>query len=351
VKLNQLINRLPGSFYKMLLAFTFLLVLLGIIRIFSFSSNRSDDDELYKKYFKNNYRIFSVNIPNDLNFCNELVPIQDFEVRERIDREFLINTYWQSQTLLFAKRANRWFPVIVPILKRNGVPEDFKYLALAESGFTLNVSSKEAAGFWQFIPGTAQSYGLAITDEIDERYHLEKSTEAACKLLKEAHAKFNNWTLTAAAYNIGINGLARQLERQHGTSYYDLLLNEETARYVFRILALKEILSHPREYGFIVRKKDLYPPIPTKLVFVDTSISNLATFAEQLGINYKLLKYFNPWLRTDQLSNPEKTKYPIKLPIGSVKNYDELMNSHENGKTPPAIPVSPDSLDPLLNEK
>jgi hypothetical protein len=344
VNLNQLIKRLPGSFYKLLLAFTFLLVCLGVIRIFSFSSNKSDDDELYKKYFKNNYRIFSVNIPNDLNFCNEQVPIQDFEVRERIDREFLVNTYWQSQTLLFAKRANRWFPVIVPILKRYGVPEDFKYLALVESGFTLNVSPKGAAGFWQLIPGTAQSYGLVVNDEIDERYHLEKSTEAACKLLKEAHAQFKNWTLAAAAYNIGINGLARQLERQQATSYYDLLLNEETARYVFRILALKEILSNPREYGFIFRKKDLYPPIPTKTIQVDSSISNLANFAEQVGLNYKLLKYFNPWLRTEQLSNSEKLKYTLKLPLGSVKNYEDLIDSPENEKSLPAIPVSPDSL-------
>jgi len=347
VRLKELINRLPGSFYKLLLAFTFLLFLLGVIRIFSFSSHRSADDELYRKYFKDNYRIFSINIPNDLNFCGELVPIQDFEVRERIDREFLVNTYWQSQTVLFAKRANRWFPIIVPILKRNGIPEDFKFLALVESGFTYNVSSKGAAGFWQFIPGTAQNYGLTVTEEIDERYHVEKSTEAACKLLNDAHAQFNNWTLAAAAFNLGINGLIRQLERQRGTSYYDLLLNEETARYVFRILALKEILSHPREYGFVFRKKDLYPPIPTKSIMVDSSITNLANFAIQVGINYKLLKYFNPWLRTDQLTNTDKKPFFIKLPIGSVNNYDDLINSSENEKTPPAIPVTPDSLPEL----
>jgi len=335
---------MAGPFYKLLVAFGFVLILVGVIRIFSYSAQRSADDELYQKYFKDSYRIFSVNIPDNLNFAGEPVPIHDFEVRERIEREFLVNTYWQSQTLLFAKRANRWFPVIIPILKKHGIPEDFKYMALAESGFTHGVSTKGAAGFWQFIPGTAQSYGLTVSDEIDERYNVEKSTEAACRFLKEAYAEFKNWTLVAASYNIGLNGLTKQLERQRASSYYDLLLNEETSRYVFRMLSLKEILSNPRDYGFVIRKKDLYPPIPCTTIEVDSTITSLAAFAEQHAINYKLLKYFNPWLRTDQLLNPSKKKYSLKIPNPSVKNYEELIELDEIKSGKPAIPILPDSL-------
>jgi hypothetical protein len=214
-----------------------------------------------------------------------------------------------------------------------------------ESGFTHNVSGRGAAGFWQFIPSTAQAFGLVINEEIDERYHVEKSTEAACQLLKEAHKTLGNWTLAAASFNIGINGLQRQLERQKASSYYDLVLNDETSRYVFRVLAMKEILGNPRRYGFIYRKKDLYPPLPSQSISIDSSITNLASFAEQVGINYKLLKYFNPWLRSDVLTNPDGKKYSIKIPHSSVKNYDALMKMAELEMSNPAVPVS-DSLVP-----
>lgn len=343
MNLKKIIQKVPGTVWKVMISMTFLFGTLGIVRLFNYSANSETNDDLYQKYFTNSYKVFSVNIPSDLNFAGEPVPLQDFEVRERIDREFLVNTYWQSQTLLLAKRANRWFPVITPILKRNGIPDDFKYLAVVESGFTHNVSGRGAAGFWQFIPSTAQAFGLVVNDEIDERYHVEKSTEAACQLLKEAHKTLGNWTLAAASFNIGINGLQRQLERQKASSYYDLVLNEETSRYVFRVLAMKEILGNPRRYGFIYRKKDLYPPLPSQNITVDTSITNLASFAEQVGINYKLLKYFNPWLRSDVLNNPDGKKYSIKIPHSSVKNYDALMKMAELEMSNPAIPVS-DSL-------
>lgn len=326
----RLFNRRPGRFIKLLISLATFLMLIGMLRIFSFAEKRTADDELYDKYFRDHYRIYAVNVPHDLNFAGEPVPMEDFEVRERLDREFLVNTYWQSQTLLLIKRSNRWLPQISRILKQNGIPDDFKYLAVAESGFQHNVSSKGAAGFWQFIPSTAEAYGLLINDEVDERYHFEKSTEAACRMFREAYQKFGNWTLVAASFNLGTNGLQRQIEKQKVNSYYDLLLNEETGRYVFRVLALKEILSNPNRYGFLVRKKDLYPPLPGKTVVVDSTISNLTQFAEQHQTNYKMLKVFNPWLRSDKLSNPDKRKFRIHIPNESVKNYKELIKEAEN---------------------
>lgn len=314
-------------------------------RLFNYSAKIKTNDDLYQKYFNDNYKIFAVNVPDDLNFAGELVPLQDFEVRERIDREFLVNTYWQSSTLLLAKRSNRWFPVITPILKRNNIPEDFKYLAVVESGFLHGVSPKGAAGYWQFIPSTAKAYGLRVDDDIDERYHVEKSTEAACKYLNDSYKQLGSWTLVAAAFNMGISGVQKQLIRQQVTSYYDLLLNEETARYVFRILAMKEILSNPRRYGFVFRKKDLYPSIQTTKVKIDTTIKSLPSFAESQGLNYKLLKYFNPWIRTDELKVGANESFTLSLPHESVKDYELLLRMADAEMGEPAIPsTETDSL-------
>jgi membrane-bound lytic murein transglycosylase D len=324
--------------WKVAISLFFLLGVLGLSRLFNYSAKLRTNDDLYQKYFNDSYKIFAVSVPEDLNFAGEPVPLQDFEVRERIDREFLVNTYWQSSTLLLAKRSNRWFPVISPILKKNGIPEDFKFLALVESGFALGVSSKGAAGFWQFIPSTAEANGLIVNDNIDERYHVIKSTEAACRYFKTLYSKFNNWTLVAASYNLGENGLERQLIRQNVSSYYDLLLNEETGRYVFRILAIKEILNNPRRYGFIFRKKDLYPPIRTKTIQIDTSITNLPAFAESFGFKYKILKYFNPWLRSDGLINTDKKVFNITIPHESITNYDALLRLADDEMGPASIP-------------
>lgn len=321
--------KIPGGFFKAIASLLLLLVVLGILRLFTFSGKVGSEDDLYQKYFKDHYRIYAVNIPHDLNFCGEAAPVEDFEVRERLDREFLVNTYWQSQTLLLIKRSNRWLPTISRILKKNGIPDDFKYLAVVESGFQLNVSPKGAAGFWQFIPSTAEAYGLVINDEIDERYHFEKATEAACKFFKESYKTFGNWTLVAASFNLGVTGMQKQLERQKVNSYYDLLLNEETGRYVFRVLAMKEILSNPDRYGFVLRKKDLYPSLPGKIMVVDTGITSLPAFAQSLGTNYKMLKYYNPWLKTDKLSNPEKRKYSLLIPSENAQNYKALVKEAE----------------------
>lgn len=304
------------------MAFGCAIILLSVIKLFSYSVSDSISDSDYDEYFNASYKVFSIHIPKNLNFAGEKVPITDFIVREAVEKELIINTYWQSQSLLLHKRANRWFPVIEPILKQNGVPDDFKYIALIESQLTNVVSPQGATGFWQLVEPTAEGYGLVVNDEVDERYDVAKSTQAACKYFNEAYKLFNNWTLVAASYNRGMTGMQAALDKQKVNNYYDLLLTEETARYVFRILAMKEIISRPKVYGFILRKKDLYPPIATKKIIVDSSITDLAVFAISQKINYKILKTFNPWLRANTLTNPEKKKYAIEIPKGNITIYD-----------------------------
>jgi len=276
--------------------------------------NREIATENSTKNVSPTYKISAIDIPEDLNFAGEKVPFDDPEIMERVDREFLVNTYWQSNALLLMKRANKYFPIIEPILAKNGVPDDFKYLAVAESGLENVVSPAGASGFWQIMKTTGKEYGLEINENIDERYHVEKATEAACEYLKKSKAKFGNWTLAAASYNAGSYGIQKNLTAQDVNAYYDLLLGQETGRYVFRILAIKEILSHPQKYGFDIRKEDMYTQVPTFNVEVDAPISNFADFAKQYEINYKILKRHNPWLREPHLNNASRKKYNIEIP-------------------------------------
>jgi hypothetical protein len=252
--------------------------------------------------------------PTAIDFAGEKAPLQIADVRERLDRELLVNANLHSSTILIMKRANRAFPIIEPILKQYGVPDDFKYLAVIESALTNAVSPSGAKGVWQFMPETAKEKGMEVNESVDERYHLQKATEAACKYLVAAKQKFGNWTLAAASYNGGMNGVNTKIVEQQVTDYYDLLLTDETSRYVFRILALKEIMKHPDLYGFEVDKNEMYDYIPTKTIEVDSSITDLAVFAKKQGINYKILKIHNPWLRDKKLSNPTKKKYLIEIP-------------------------------------
>lgn len=269
------------------------------------SKVRTDNNELVKTY--------ALVLPSKLSFCNEAVPMKDQDVRERLDRELLVNTYWQSQTLLIIKEFNKIKPLIEPVLKEYGVPEDFIYLAAAESGFRNVVSPSKAVGVWQLLEETGKLYGLEINSEVDERYHFEKSTAAACKYLKQAYEKFGSWTMAAASYNMGMSGLSEISRKQKATDYYDLMLNTETSRYVFRILALKEIIRNPAKYGFIINETDLYKPYTYKTITVNTPIESLADFAFSNGINYKELKILNPWLRSTQLSNKTGKSYEIKI--------------------------------------
>ncbi len=319
--LNKIIQFLSSS-KKYFIVFGCTLALLSIIKLFNYSLSDNLSDTKYEDYFNSNYKTFSIRIPKNLNFAGEKVPITDFSVHEAMERELVINTYWQSQSLLLHKRANRWFPIMEPILKKNNIPDDFKYIAPIESQLTNVVSPHGATGFWQIIESTGIGYGLEINDEVDERYHVVKSTEVACKYFNEAYKIFNNWTLVAASYNLGMGGLKAQLDKQKVGNYYDLLLTEETARYVYRILAMKEIIARPKVYGYMLRKKDLYPVIPTKKITVDSAIQNLADFAISQKINYKILKLFNPWLRANTLTNIEKKKYSIEVPKNGVKIYD-----------------------------
>jgi len=253
--------------------------------------------------------------PTSIDFAGEQAPLQISDVRERLDRELLINANLDATTLLILKRANRAFPVIEPILAKYNVPDDFKYLAVIESALVNAVSPAGARGVWQFMPQTAKENGMEVNESVDERYHLEKSTEAACKYLLDAKAKFGSWTLAAASYNGGMTGVNKQIEMQKVSSYYDLLLNDETSRYVFRILALKEIMKAPAKYGFAVNTEQLYVNLPTKKLEIDSSINDLARFAKSQGINYKILKIHNPWLRDKKLVNLSRKKYEIQIPL------------------------------------
>ncbi|TRW23322.1 lytic transglycosylase domain-containing protein [Flavobacterium zepuense] len=253
--------------------------------------------------------------PAEIDFAGEKAPLQISDVRERLDRELLVNANLDATTQLIIKRANRAFPVIEPILKRYGVPDDFKYLAVIESGLVNVVSPAGARGIWQFMPETGKQYGLEVNDLVDERYHLAKSTEAACKYLIESKAKFGSWTLAAASYNGGVGGVNKQITFQGVTNYYDLLLTEETARYVFRILALKEIMQSPATYKFNIQPADLYQVIPVKTVNVTASVPDLAVFAKEQGINYKILKIHNPWLRDRKLDVAAGKTYVMEIPL------------------------------------
>jgi hypothetical protein len=273
-----------------------------------------EENEAYIKHVNERYRIFSLPLPEKADFCGELAPLEQWDVAEKFDREMLVNTYWHSNTLLSIKRAYRWFPVIEPILKEQGIPDDFKYLALIESGFINATSPSGAVGFWQFLPETATQYGLEVNDEVDERYHVEKSTRAACAYFKDAYARFGTWSLVAASYNMGMGGVQKQADRQGSKDYYQLLLNEETARYVFRILAIKELMNNADKYGFVVRPTDLYTPLSSTTITLNQGVEDFAAYAQQNGINYKTLKLYNPWLRQSYLKNKSNKIYEIKIP-------------------------------------
>lgn len=262
----------------------------------------------------NDYNIYALPMPKNLNFAGETVPIDNPDIYERMDRELLVNTYWQSNGLLMFKRAQKYFPIIEPILKRHNIPDDFKYLALIESGLQNVVSPAGATGFWQIMKATGRENGLEVNSNVDERYHLEKATNVACKYLKEAKTKFGSWTLAAAAYNAGNAGINKRLKDQGVNSYYDLLLGQETGRYLFRIVAVKEILNNPEKYGFNFKTEDLYKGVPTYRVAVDTAVTDFSKFAKRFGINYKILKIHNPWLREPHLNNKSRKQYFIEIP-------------------------------------
>ena len=295
----------------------FYLLFSLIILVFILISfvNKETKNKLHQREFNKQYRIFSLLSPDNLDFSDEIVPYNSSGIWERLDKELLRNTYWQSNTLLYFKKANKYFPIIEPILEVNGIPDDFKYLALIESGLENVVSPSGAAGFWQFLKATGKEYNLEVNSSIDERYNLEKSTFAACEYLNNAYKQFGSWTMAAASYNMGMSGIRRAIESQGTNNYYNLFLNKETSQYVFRIIAIKEIMENPVKYGFIYREQDLYSMLDVRVVEVDYTIDDLHQFSFDNGINYKILKEFNPWLRKSILPNKSKKKYKIRIPL------------------------------------
>jgi membrane-bound lytic murein transglycosylase D len=291
-----------------------------LLETLTFSTAGEGTDAEHQRLFNESYKVFSLTLPDKLDFCGENVPMDLLDVRERLDRELLVNTYWQSSSLLAHKRANRWFPVIEPILKRNGVPEDMKYIPLVESAFTNITSPAGATGFWQFMKETAKGHGLEVNDQVDERYNVEKATQAACDYLKEAHERYGSWAMAAASYNLGQGNIERQLGRQKTQDYFALLLPDETSRYVFRILAMKAIISDPDRYGFHLRARDLYPPYKTRSVDISGNVDDLNEFAVRQGTDYKTLKLLNPWLRDNALTNSAKKTYTVLLPAEGFNN-------------------------------
>lgn len=253
-------------------------------------------------------------LPSSVSFADESVPIQIADVKERLEREIYVNAYWQSNMILLLKRSKKFLPKIEEILKKEGIPDDFKYLAIAESGLMNVASPAGARGFWQFMNATGKEYGLEIGRDVDERYNLEKSTFAATKYLKKAHAKFGDWTAVAASYNMGQSGFARRKEQQLQKNYYDLYLNEETSRYMFRILAFKVIFENPKNFGFSLNDDDYYTLPSLNTISVNGDIKNLAEWASGQGSNYKELKLYNPWLRNTKLNVKRGKTYEILLP-------------------------------------
>ena len=262
-------------------------------------------------------------VPSSITFCGKTIDLTRYDRYERMDRELLAFTYMHSTSIQMIKKANRYFPIVEPILKTNGIPDDFKYLMVIESNLNPNArSSAGAAGLWQFMQTTGREYGLEVNKNIDERYHVEKATEAACKYLKDAYDKYQDWIAVAASYNAGQARISTQFEKQQVDDMLDLFLVEETARYVYRIIAAKIMFSNPSAFGFRLRTKDLYMPIPYKEVTVNTGISNLAEWAKKQGITYALLKNMNPWLRDNFLQNVSKRTYTLKIPTAEGMKHD-----------------------------
>jgi membrane-bound lytic murein transglycosylase D len=295
-------------------------ILLITILLISLNGITSVAENAEGEEFPQGYKIVSPEIPNYLEFAGERIPTENFEVFERMDREFISNTYYHSATILALKRATRWFHVIEPILKKYNIPDDFKYLCVAESNMENVVSPAGATGFWQFMKEAGVKYGLEINSQVDERYDVWKSTEAACQYLKDSYDMFGSWTLSAASYNMGQDGITLQMERQKAKKYFNLVLNSETSRFVARIVAIKYVLQNPEIYGFDIKDNEKYQPIEYSEFKLDSSVTDFADYANSLGINYFLLKMYNPWLRDNYLNNKTGQIYMIKLPAeGSIE--------------------------------
>lgn len=281
----------------------------------SYSTIKAADTVFFNKPYK---------LPENVTFAGEKMPLGNFDTRESLDREILTSAYRHSSTIMIIKRANRYFPVIEKILNEYKVPDDFKYLVAAESEFLNVVSPAGATGFWQIMAGTGREAGMEINSVVDERYDLEKSTRFACDFFLKSYELYGNWTLAAASYNGGRASLNEQIRIQKENNYYDLLLNEETARYIFRAVAYKLIINDPESFGFTIKKEEMYPRLDYFEVKVDTAVNDFSAFAKRYGTNYKLLKFLNPWLRKPYLAQKTGKTYTIKVPAEGMRSSDTI---------------------------
>jgi hypothetical protein len=269
------------------------------------------------------YSVRPFKLPDEVTFAGERMPLENFDTRESLEREILTSAYRHSSTILIIKKANRYLPMIEKILKQNNIPEDFKYLVAAESEYANVTSPAGATGFWQIMATTGKEEGMEINDMVDERYDVEKATQFACDFFRKSYQKYGNWTLAAASYNGGRGGIDNQIEIQNQRNYYDLLLNDETARYIFRVVAYKLIITDPLNYGFDITREDLYPEMKYYEIKVDSAIPDLAKFADKYNTNYKILKYLNPWLRKPFLTPKAGKVYTIKMPSEGMRNMEK----------------------------
>lgn len=300
---------------KNVLASVGLLAVLACIYL-AFSSSSDSITALDSKMGVNgtaSQNIQQVHLPETMTFAGERVPLDSQDARERLDRELTSITFRHSSTIRLLKLANRWFPVLEPLLQKHGIPDDFKFLVVAESSLENLTSPAGARGFWQLMSATAKSYGMEVNGDVEERYHVEKSTKAAAKYLHQAFGKFGNWTMAAASYNRGMAGMRGHITDQQVNDYYNLFLNTETARYIYRILAFKQLMTNPSTYGFNLSQADLYPQLQYTTITID-QIPNIATFAQKYGTNYKGIKVLNPWIRKTYLRAKSGKKYEIKIP-------------------------------------
>lgn len=323
---------------NLILACGMAIILIGVTAAITIALAQSNDEQMetyegtdreFITFDQIEHITHDIELPESMDFCGEEVPLDLFYVRERLEREIIVNSYRHSATLLLLKRTTRWFPVMEPLMEKYGLPEDFKYLSMIESELTNAVSPSKAVGFWQFLEGTGKEYGLEINKEVDMRYNVEKETVAACKYLKDSYRKFGSWTLAAAAFNGGNGRITKTQSEQRVDSYYDMILPEETQRYVFRILALKLITENPEKYGYQISDNGWYRPYETKTVTVVQSIPDLTDFAYNQGTNLKMLKYFNPWLRSNSLTISAGNSYEIKIPTGKYAKTHGRMRKAE----------------------
>ena len=320
ISINNMINPDRKTILTTFILISIIIIIISVALGFNGSGRGS---EIQKVPVDTSYSIRSYRMPENVTFAGEEMPLDNFDTRESLEREILISAYRHSSTILIIKRANRYLPVIEKILKKNNIPDDFKYLAAAESEYSNMISPVGATGFWQIMPETGREEGMEINTVIDERYDIEKSTQFACDYFRKSYEKYGNWTLAAASYNGGRAGLDEQIEIQNQHNYYDLLLNEETARYIFRAVAYKLVITDPVAYGFNISKDDLYPELKYYEVKVDTAVKSFSAFADKFGTNYKLLKFLNPWLRKPYLTPKPNKEYVIKIPTEGMRNIEK----------------------------